>query len=69
MSEEKNAQSLWKMLEPVYKHKTTGNKAFLIKKLVNLKFKEGSSIVGHLNDFRSIVNQLAAMKINLDDEL
>ncbi|KAF8387698.1 hypothetical protein HHK36_026352 [Tetracentron sinense] len=46
-----------------------GNKAFLIRKLVNLKFKEGTSITEHLNEMRSVVNQLAAMKMVLDDEL
>ena len=54
--EEKNTQSLWKKLESVYEHKTAENKAFLIKKLVNLKFREDSSIARHLNDFKSIVN-------------
>ncbi|KAF8388510.1 hypothetical protein HHK36_027184 [Tetracentron sinense] len=46
-----------------------GNKAFLIKKLVNLKFKEGASIAEHLNEIHSILNQLVAMKMVLDVEL
>ena len=45
------------------------NKAFLFRKLVNSKYKEGTPIAKHLNEIKSIVNQLAAMKITFDDEL
>ncbi|KAA8515633.1 hypothetical protein F0562_018756 [Nyssa sinensis] len=50
MSNETDAQALWKKI------------AFLIRKLVNMKFKEGGSIAVHLNEFQSVVNQLATMK-------
>ena len=45
------------------------NKIFLFRKLVNSKYKEGTSIAEHLNEIKSIVNQLTAMKITFDDEL
>ena len=45
------------------------NKAFLFRKLVNSKYKEGNPIAEHLNEIKSIVNQLAAMKITFDYEL
>ena len=34
-----------------------------------MKLKEGTLMIGHLNDFQSIVNQLAAMKIVMHDEM
>ena len=37
---ETKAQSLWKKMEELYGRKTVGNKAFLIQKLVNLKYKK-----------------------------
>ena len=49
--------------------KTTANKAFLFWKLVNLKYKAGSSITEHLNELSNITNQLTLMKIIFDDEL
>lgn len=64
-----SAQSLWNELESLYERKTIMNKAFLIRNLVNLKFKEGSSISEHLNEFKSFVNWLATMSLTLDDEL
>ena len=47
---EMSAESLWKKLESLYERKTASNKAFLIRKLVNLKYVEGSSIAEHLNE-------------------
>ena len=41
----------------------------MIKRLVNLKYKDGNNIVEHINSFQSIVNKLVAMKINIDDEM
>ena len=35
---------------------------------MNLKFKDGNSVAEHLSDFQSLVNQLAMMKMVLDDE-
>ena len=49
--------------------KTTQNKTFAIRKLVNLKYKEGRSVAEHLNDFQDLVNQLTLIKIMLDDEI
>ena len=58
-----------KKLKELYERKTANNKAFLIRKLVNLKFKEGTSITEHLSEMQVIVNQLSTMKMVLDDEL
>ncbi|KAK8921663.1 hypothetical protein KSP39_PZI019972 [Platanthera zijinensis] len=69
VSTETSAQALWKKLEALYERKTAGNKAFLIRKLVNLKYREGSQMTEHLNLAQSIINQLESMKITLEDEL
>jgi gag-polypeptide of LTR copia-type len=39
------------------------------RKLVNLKFREGTNVAEHLNEFQSLINQLSAMKMILEDEL
>jgi len=69
VSTETSAQALWKKLEALYERKTAGNKAFLIRKFVNLKYREGSPMTEHLNNAQSIINQLESMKITLGDEL
>ena len=69
MANETKADVLWKKLESIYERKTIQNKVFLIQKLVNLKYKEGRSVGEHLSEFQSLVNQLATVKMTLDDEL
>ena len=39
-----------------------------MQKLMNLKLKEGQSIVKHLNDFEGMIAQLSIVSLFLDDE-
>lgn len=66
---ETNAQVLWQKLEKMYEIKTTNYKIFSMKKLVNLKYTNGKSIMEHLSDFKDLVNCLSTVKLVLDDEL
>ena len=40
-----------------------------MKRLYNLKMKEGASVAEHLSEFNITTSQLASVKINLDDEI
>ena len=54
----------------IYKRKTQHQtRYFFMKKLYNLKMKEGASVAEHLNEFNVITSQLASVKIVLDDEI
>ena len=53
----------------MYERKTAQNKATLIRRLVNLKYKNGHSVAEHTSDFQGLVNQLNAMKMKIEDEL
>jgi hypothetical protein len=35
----------------LYERKTAQNKAFMIKRLMNLKYKDGQSVTEHLGNF------------------
>lgn len=41
---------IWKKLEDLFVKNTVNNKTFLIKMLLNLKFKKRGSIAKHLNE-------------------
>jgi gag-polypeptide of LTR copia-type len=69
ISTETDAKGLWEKLESLYERKTTQNKAFYIRKLVKMKYKEGSSVSDHLSQFQDCVNCLSTMKMVLDEEL
>ena len=49
--------------------KTSGNKTNLIRRLVNLNYKDGNNMVELINYFQGIVNKLVAMKMNINDEM
>ena len=51
VAKEVHAYSLWQKLESLYERKTAQNKAFMIRRLVNLKYKDGNSVVEHLSNF------------------
>jgi hypothetical protein len=45
------------------------NKASVIKRLAKLEYRDGSSVIEHLNVFQCHINQLSAMNINFEDEV
>ena len=51
VAKETDPQTLWKNLESMYETKNAQTKILLMQKLINLKLKEGWSIVEHLNYF------------------
>jgi gag-polypeptide of LTR copia-type len=51
ISTETNAKALWEKLESLYERKTAQNKAFYIRKLINMKYQEGSLVSDHLSRF------------------
>ena len=36
---------------------------------MTFKYKEGSPILDHINDFQGILDQLSGMGVNFDDEI
>ena len=69
VSGEKMVGGLWKKLHDLYEKNMTSNKVFLMKKLYNIKTKESALVAEHLNAFNTITNQLASLKIILDDQI
>ncbi|XP_016168674.1 uncharacterized protein LOC107611236 [Arachis ipaensis] len=65
---ETNSKKMWKKLKELYERKNVQNKAFLIRKLINMKYIESKSMPKHLG-FQETVNQLINNEITLNDEL
>ena len=66
---ETHARTLWNKLEELYASKTGNNKLFYLTKLLQLKYREGTSMADHLNDMQGIVEQLSRMGIKIDNEV
>ncbi|CAL2227219.1 unnamed protein product [Prunus armeniaca] len=69
VAQETDAYKLWTKLLSMYEWKTSQNKASVIRRLVNLKYRDGRSVIEHLSDFQGLINLLTNMKMVLDDEL
>ncbi|XP_057730827.1 uncharacterized protein LOC130946170 [Arachis stenosperma] len=52
---ETNTEKIWNKLKELYERKNVQNKAFLIRKLVNMKYIEGKSMSEHLSTFQEMV--------------
>ena len=68
VAKETDLRTLWKNLENMYETKNAQTKFFFMRKLMNLKLREGQSIVEHLNDFEGMIAQLSVASLSLDDE-
>ncbi|XP_072066891.1 uncharacterized protein [Arachis hypogaea] len=64
-----NVENMWNKLKELYERKNVQYKAFLIRKLVNMKYIKGKSIPEHLSIFQEAVNQLTNNEITLNDKL
>ncbi|MCO5560834.1 hypothetical protein L7F22_014454 [Adiantum nelumboides] len=63
------AFELWDSLCSAWDDKSASNKVFLMKKLMRLSMKEGSSVSSHLNEFNALYSQLTSKGLNFDDEM
>ncbi|MCO5605366.1 hypothetical protein L7F22_059549 [Adiantum nelumboides] len=63
------ALELWDSLCSTWDGKSASNKVFLMKKLLRLSMKEGSSVSSHLNEFNALYLQLTSKGLNFDDEM
>ena len=69
VSNETDAYALWGKLESFFEKKAATKKVFLIKELINVKYKDGMSVAEHSNNFQNMINQLATMNMANDSEL
>ncbi|MCO5562791.1 hypothetical protein L7F22_016423 [Adiantum nelumboides] len=63
------AFELWDSLCSAWDGKSAFNKVFLMKKLMRLSMKEGSSVSSHLKEFNSLYSQQTSKGLNFDDEM
>ena len=66
---EKTAKDVWDKLAFDYENKSAMNKVFLMKKLFDLRMKEGGTISSHVNDFNIIFTQLTTQGLEFDMEV
>ena len=60
VNENQASYQLWEELCGLFEQKSAASQVYWLKKLVNLRMKEGTSISSHLNEFNSIYGNLVA---------
>ena len=60
VNENQTSYQLWEELCGLFEQKSAASQVYWLKKLVNLRMKEGTSISSHLNEFNSIYGNLVA---------
>ncbi|RDY10825.1 hypothetical protein CR513_04600, partial [Mucuna pruriens] len=56
-------------IESLYASKYGNNKLFLLNFIVSLKFKKGTSLSYHFNEFQGIFDQMSQIGIKFEDEI
>ena len=69
ISKEKTIESVMNALAKLYKETSASNKAFLMKRLFNMKMSKGGYVVDRLNEFNMITNQRSFVKVNFEDKV
>ena len=69
ISQEHDCYTVWKMLEETFAKESAQNKVFVIRDLVNLKYRDGEDASVHINVFQGFLNQLSLMNLELADEM
>jgi hypothetical protein len=56
-------------LEETFAKESAQNKFFIIRDLVNLKYKDCEDALVHINEFQGFLNQLSLMNLELVNEM
>ena len=69
VAEETTSYGVWQKLCGLYEKQSAASQVYWLKKLVDLKMKEGMSMSNHLNEFNTIFSQLTAQGIKFEDPI
>ena len=56
IANETEGKTLWEKIESLYASKSGNNKLYLLNSMMNLRYKEGTSISDHLNGFQGLLD-------------
>jgi len=66
---ETTSYGVWQKLCGLYEKQSAASQVYWLKKLVDLKMKEGMPMSNHLNEFNTIFSQLTAQGIKFEDSV
>lgn len=69
IANETHAKTLWNKLEQLYASRTSKNKLFLLKQLMQLRYKEDTPISDHVNECQGLLDQLSNVGVKFDNKI
>ena len=66
--EERTPKDLWSKLHTIYMDKNMCNKLMLKKRLYNLWMQEGGDVLGHIQKFDQVCNELLNIGVKMEEE-
>ena len=67
--EETDTNILWKKIGFMFENNNVVNRVCIFRKIVRLRYQDGSSMVEHLNAFHGLINQMASLEVPLAYEV
>ena len=58
--DETKANELWRKIETMFQTKNDLNRVSVFRKLVRLRYQDGSSMAEHLNTFQGLISQIVS---------
>ena len=68
-NQEKKAHELWEKIGIMFENKNVVNRVSIFRKLVRLRYQDNSSMAGHMNVVKGLINQRTSLEIHLPDEV
>ena len=68
-NEENKAHELWEKIGIMLENKNVVNRVSVFRKIVRLRYQDGSSMEEHMNTFQGLINQTTSLEVPLADEV
>ena len=69
LNEENKAHELWKKISIMLENKNAMNRVSIFRKIVRLRYQDGSYVAEHMNAFQWLINQTTSLEVLLADEV
>ena len=60
---------LWEKIGIMFENKNVVNRVSVFRKIVRLRYQDGSSMAEHINAFQGLMNQTTRLEVPLADEV
>ena len=68
-NEENKADVLWEKIDIMFENKNAINRVSVFRKIVRLRYQDGSSMAEHINAFQGLTNQTTSLEVPLANEV